>query len=166
MGGWVDDIEVIRIQPNGSTLDSSCSFPPYPRKGYSIGGIVTDSGTIILCGGYSENSVSMINESLDKCYKFNDTSWAWEEFQSMTSKRTRLLESMIYYKGVIYVTGGLIREDNLTLKTAEKYENGNWKTIQDLPAPVQLSCLVPINNDKLLSLGGWRPGTKVREFRL
>ena len=155
--GNTNDVEVVRIYQDGSTSSSPCSIPPYPMKAANPGGVVTDNGSLIMCGGYVNS------EAQDNCYRFDDETWTWEEFQSMNSKRNDGAESMTYTKGLIYVAGGSTNSRNYALNNAEKYVNGSWSAISNLPTTVYGNCLVPIPNDKLLSIGGyWPQGRQVR----
>ena len=148
-GYFVNDVEVVRIHDNGSISSSLCSIPPYPEKVRTPGGVVTEDGKVILCGGMRGGT----GDVLDSCYRFNEETWAWEELESMISGRNIIVDSMTSNKRSVYVAGG--NSGSASLDKAEKYENGSWYAISSLPAPVFCNCLVTIPNDKLLSIGGF-----------
>ena len=145
-GHAFNDTMVVRLYPNNTSANSPCTLPPLPI--YPIenaAGVNTVDEELIICGGKYPATSS--------CFKFDEESWIWEKFTDMKTKRFE--HAMTTNQAdVLYVTGGT-DEVNNDLSVAEKYEDGEWSSIKELPVTIRDHCLVSLSDNKLLNIGGW-----------
>ena len=158
-GSLLTDTETIRIYKNGTLSQSSCPLPDYPLNVFGAAGSIysfqSKESKIIICGGGGYNSKT------NKCYKFNPSTWAWDEVKPMKNGRSHHVMTTMS-DGTIMTCGGLNASGILgTTKSCEKF-NGNWERIAPLPKPLFGNCLVYFNATTTVSIGGG-DGHKVRE---
>ena len=145
------ETKLIRIDENGILTRSSCQLPDYPlRVAYATGTFFVQSGTNIFCGGWGQTT--------NECYEFDVKEW----------KKTKPMKTVRYWHGMtstndmIFVCGGIDSFDS-TISTCEKFENGSWTYIQSLPTILRSQCMVAIDNDTIISIGGHINGFKVKK---
>ena len=77
-------------------------------------------------------------------------------------KTHRHSHAMTSTKDKVFVCGGF-RFIGVSESSCEKFENGNWTYIQSIPTILNSHCMVAIDNDTVLSIGGHINGFKVRK---
>ena len=145
----MSDTELIKIDKDGILTKSSCKLPDYPLKvSGAKGTFLGRSESNIICGG----GYNLTNE----CYNFDVNEW--KKMPSM--KIARYLPGMTSTNGVIFVCGGL--DASGYTSSCEKFENGKWISLQSLPTKLTGHCMITINNETILSIGGQDGSLEVR----
>ena len=150
---------IIESAKNGTLNKRSCKFPDYPiNVDNASAAFIDTSKTNIICGGWPFNE----NLSTRKCYEFDISSFSWNKTQnSMNTNRAG--HAMTAIDNTVITCGGLEHHtDSTFLSSCEKFENGNWTYIKSLPTPLHSQCMVTIDSSTILSIGGSKNTSEVR----
>ena len=160
----MSDTELIKIDKDGILTKSSCQLPDYPLKVINAKGtFLAQSEFNIVCGGeYPDGGGSPCygDQPVNKCYKFDVN--GWKKMPSM--KIARASHGMTSTNDLIFVCGGKDTSCSTT-SSCEKFENRKWISIQSLPIKSRNHCMITINNETILSIGGFDgsvDGSKVK----
>ena len=151
---------MIKIEKDGILTESSCQLPDYPLNVVNAKGtFLAQSESNIVCGGEPISGCYGLQlEASNECYKFDVN--AWKEMPSM--KIARASHGMTSTNDLIFVCGGKDTSCSTT-SSCEKFENRKWISIQSLPIKSRNHCMIAINNETILSIGGW-DGSEVRRL--
>ena len=146
--------ELIKIDKDGIFTKGSCQLPDYPLKvSHAKGTFLAQSESNIICGG---------DPPTNECYKFDVDEW--KKMPSM--KTARYYHGMTSTNDEIFVCGGydaiLFYGGYGYTSRCEKFENGKWISIQSLPTKLSNHCMITINNETILSIGGKDGDSEVR----
>ena len=134
--------QMIKIGKSGIEIENSCQLADYPLKVSGAKGIFLEqSNSNFVCGG---------NPLTNECYKFDSTSLSWKSMKPMNN--SKCYHGMASTNDKVFVCGGLDRGSSTS---CEKFENDSWNNIASLPTPLYRHCMVAINNETIVSIGGY-----------
>ena len=128
---------------------SPCQIKKYPMPIEHHAGVISHNQPVV-CGGGSYPSTA-------KCNKYNFETKEWTAMPSMNTERGR--HAMTEANGDLFITGGIDGNGN-RLNTAEMFKDGTWSMIKNLPKAINGHCLVKMNDESIINIGGY-DGSKV-----
>lgn len=149
----------IRLAPfAGHIGEKVTKFENLPAVIVSAQGQVVDN-IPILCGGLAFNRTSGSYAS-NRCYRMlNQTHWG--NIASMEIGRMNFGMAVIQNK--ILVSGGSLEEDwtfvdasnTNTVELLHDIDSSKWITKANMPRRLAGNCLMALNNEEVMSIGGW-----------
>jgi len=141
---------------------TSCTIPR-DFNSYDVGGgwnsfYFTDGGLLAnrptVCGGTcpSQNCGSSRAGAQDDCHYYNVTANEWYLLSKMSTKRYYHAILMIT-PDIMWITGGYTGSAR-TSSTEYMYGNGTIRAGANLPVPLERHCVVRLDNDTAMVIGG------------
>jgi len=153
-----DAVDVVDI-----LSDTTSCTPPKLFNSFDVGGgwnyyYYTDGGVLAnrptVCGGScsSSNCGSSRSGAQDDCHYYNATANDWYFLGKMSTKRYQHAILMIS-PDIMWITGGYTGSAR-TSSTEYIFGNGTIKAGANLPVPLQTHCVVRLDNDTAMVIGG------------
>ena len=133
-------VEAIKIDGTGDV--KQCAFTPLPTplKEHNVGFLM---GNILICGGWDGSKF------VKTCSERLANTNTWQPAASMTELRGYGARMTVAPEFGAIMTGGIESQN-----TAEKYKNGKWTPLNNLPMDIRFHCITNIGHDQLLMIGG------------
>ena len=148
--GTLDDVETILVMDDEGVKESPCQIKKYPMKIDWHAGVISNNQPVVCGGTYKQGTTA-------KCNKYNFETKEWTDMPSMNTERGR--HAMTEANGDLFITGGIDRNGK-RLDTAEMFKDGTWSMIKNLPKVIYGHCLVKMNDESIINIGGY-DGSKV-----
>ena len=144
---------------NQRISSSPCQIPHYLNTIYNHAGTVL-LNDILICGG-REKGVG--GNMTDACNIYNWKTSTWKPPGSMLSHRINF--GMVTVGSTAYVVGGLDLRYLKYISKVEAYVHGRWISKQSLPKPLAFACVVALDNNTLMAMGGREGSTVSKSYR-
>ena len=148
---YLHDVEIIDV----GEKNLKCTMPDFPRKFYAASAAIIEE-QMVICGGYSNGFQS-------SCHLFNQTTLQWQKITSLTTSRGWF--GMAKLNGGLIAVGGYHGSDYLKTTEILTTASSTWSRSSELPVTIEQHCVVRLNNDTVMAIGGYRNG-KVSYFIL